>query len=114
MRDYIIFMSVAIAHFLLGATISLVIFRLGAKNENYIQNDILVAAIGGFWALIPDIPKLFNIFGHAFEGALSDIFFFHYSLDKLDIMDSVSMPFLIMVLFLLTVLIITPNLESQE
>lgn len=107
-------MSVAIAHFAIGATISLILFRLGSKTENYIQFDIIVAIVGGLWAMIPDIPELFNMMGHVFQGPLSDIFFFHYTLDKADILDSVTIPSLLIMLLILIVLVITPNIKLQE
>lgn len=109
-------MSVAIAHFAIGATISLIIFRSIAKPENYIQYDIIVAVFGGFWAMIPDMPELFNMFGHVFEGILCNVFFFHCVLDQLDVLDSPTLPVIIMLISVVILLIITPrmNIDSSQ
>jgi len=102
-------LSFALAHFSLGATLSLLIFRaidyhsVRIRTSDYLRYDILVATFGGLWAMIPDIPYVFGVMTPLFGGGVANMFAFHGFLDKFDPTDSVLMTFLMFGLFLLTV-----------
>lgn len=101
-------MSFAIAHFSLGAIISLMLYRIFSKGiEKYIKYDIIVATFGGLWAMIPDISYIYNGLDEFFKGFSCDIFFFHCTLDKIDPNESVIVSGLLFGLFLLVLNMIT-------
>jgi hypothetical protein len=106
-------MSLAITHFLLGAIISLGIFRYIFKNQENIILHIYIAFIGGFWAMIPDMHKLYDAFGHSFKGYMCNIFFFHCVLDDLDFLDGVTIPLILIMILLLFILVVSPKLEDK-
>lgn len=106
-----VFLGYAIAHFSLGATVSLILFRIfSEKARDYLRYDIIVATLGGLWAMIPDLPYLFGVMEPLVSGRLSDIFFLHGSLDKFDPHDSVIISALLFGFFLLILNLVT--LES--
>ena len=101
-------MSYALAHFSLGAMISLILFRIySEKARDYIRSDIIVATLGGLWAMIPDITYLFGNFKPLFSGSLCNIFFFHCLIDKYDPNDTPIFSALIFGLFLLVLNLVT-------
>lgn len=101
-------LSYAIAHFSLGAMISLILFRIFSKKTNdYIRYDIIVASLGGLWAMIPDFPYIFGNFRPLCKGSLCNIFFFHCILDKYDPNDTPIFSALMFGLFLLVLNLIT-------
>ncbi len=75
-------MSYALAHFSVGAMLSLLIFRAIVYHsdkinvKDYIRYDIVVATLGGVWAMIPDLPYLFGIMKPLVSGGLCNVFFF--------------------------------------
>lgn len=104
-------MSYAIGHFSLGAMISLILFRMFTKKTNdYLRYDIIVATLGGVWAMIPDLPYLFGIMKPLCSGELCNVFFFHCALDEYDVHDSFIISAILFGLFLLVLNLVT--LES--
>lgn len=101
-------MSFAIAHFSLGAIISLMLYRIFSRGiENYIQYDIIVVTLGGVWAMIPDISLIYDSLDNFFKGFSCDIFFFHCILDTIDPDDSIIVSGLLFGLFLIIINLIT-------
>lgn len=88
-------MSLGLTHFSMGATLSLLIFRAIDYNskrvglDDYLRYDILIAFMGGLWAMIPDIPALFGVFDELFGSTICNLFFFHCWMDAIDPKDTI-------------------------
>lgn len=107
-------MSMAIGHFSVGAAISLIIFRLidyyskKIRLEYYLRYDLLVVVFGGLWAMIPDLPYVFNInFISLHSTQFCNLFFFHCYLDKIDPADTIIFSTFMFGIFLVDTLVIT-------
>ena len=104
----------------MGASLSLLIFRaidyqserIGTKD--YLRYDIIVASLGGLWAMIPDIPSLYGVMDELFSGILCNVFFFHCLLDEYDSQDSILFSAILFGLFLLTINIINLEIRLNE
>lgn len=113
-------MSYALGHFSLGAMLSLILFRMidyrseRIKTEDYLRYDIIIATIGGLWAMIPDIPYLFGIMKPLCDGVLCNVFFFHCWLDEFDPHDSMIVSAILFGLFLLTVNLLNLNIGRED
>jgi len=102
-------MSLPLAHFCLGATISLFLYRRISGLENYTANDIFVAIFGGILAMLPDFPKLLSPLEPMYSGIWCNLFFFHCWLDQLDPNDSPAV-----IIFLIIALLIVAFYGVQE
>ena len=113
-------MSYALAHFSLGATLSLLIFRavdyhsVRISTRDYLRYDLVVATLGGLWAMIPDITYLFGVMTHLFGGGVSNMFAFHGLLDEFDPNDSMVMTFALFGLFLLVVNLLNWDIGRED
>ncbi len=113
-------MSIALGHFFIGATTSLLIFRAieyhsdKIKLNHYLRYDIIIASLGGIWGMIPDIPIFWGVYDELFEGILCNIFFFHSILDELDPHDSIIVPVILFGLFILTINLINLEIEIRR
>jgi len=113
-------LSYALAHFSLGATISLLIFRaidyhsVRIRTEDYLRYDLIVATLGGLWAMIPDITYLFGVTKPLVNGGLCDVFFFHCWLDEFDPYDSMIVSAVLFGGFLLMVNLINWNIGRKD
>jgi len=116
----VINLSYALGHFSLGAMLSLLIFRAidykseRIKTEDYLRYDIVVACIGGLWAMIPDIPYLFGVMKPLVGGGLCNVFFFHCWLDEFDLHDSMLISGILFGLFLLTVNLLNLDIGRED
>jgi len=112
-------MSFAMGHFCLGASLSLIIFRAidyhseKIRLSDYLRYDILIASIGGLWAMIPDLPSIWGVMDELFGGILCNIFFFHCLLDEYDSQDSILFSAIMFGLFLLTINVINFQITSN-
>ncbi|WP_459192997.1 hypothetical protein [Halosimplex sp. J119] len=82
-------MSLAIAHFAVGAACTAVV--LTVLPDAPFQRTLVV--IGGIWAMIPDawrfLPVTAGEYAHEFHATpLANLFWFHNVLDRVDVGDS--------------------------
>ncbi|WP_178916901.1 hypothetical protein [Natronomonas gomsonensis] len=82
-------MSLGVTHFAVGATFTTLLVTLVVPNVTYPRVWILV---GGGWGMIPDIGQVYShSVAWAFHGSQwADIFWFHRTLDVVDVSDSAS------------------------
>jgi len=113
-------MSMALTHFSIGAIISLLIFRaIDYRSDrvginDYLRYDIIVAIIGGLWALIPDNRVLHGGIEELFGFMLCNIFFLHCLLDELDSKDSYIVSLISFGLLLLTINLINYEIGINQ
>lgn len=113
-------MSYALAHFSLGAMLSLLMFRaidyhsIKIRTEDYLRYDLLVATLGGVWAMIPDLPYLFGVMKPLCSGVLCNMFSFHCALDEFDPDDSMVVSAVLFGAFLLTVNLLNLDINRGD
>jgi hypothetical protein len=83
-------MSLAIAHFAVGAACTAVVLTLFVPSIPF-QRTVVVA--GGVWAMVPDawrfLPTSSGVYAHEFHATpLANVFWFHNVLDRTDVGDS--------------------------
>ena len=82
-------MSLAIAHFALGAAVTVLVVTYFVPAAPYPR---LVALLGGVWAMVPDAHWVSPVAAaelKAIHGTpIVDVFFLHHTLDALDAGDS--------------------------
>lgn len=80
-------------HIFLGSAvpflIAMIIFllRRGRTNATYWVLTPLAMAMGAAWACLPDVPRLlgmYDLYMRMAEDPHSDIFFWHYSIDRVE------------------------------
>ena len=79
-------MAPAIAHFLVGASLLLLLASpFAVRYEVVRRHGVTLAAAGGLWGLLPDVHHATPVYEeplHAFhQSAWVDLFAFHYTLD---------------------------------
>ena len=98
-------MSLAITHFAVGATGTLLIVVVLAPATRYRLSLVL---LGGGWALVPDAGKLYphpTVLG-LHDSQWADVFWFHYAMDRLDGGDSVVWALVALAILLATSLLL--------
>lgn len=81
-------MSQGITHFAVGATFTTLLVTFLIPNVRYPRTWVLV---GGGWAMVPDAVKLYHhpVLVEIHDSPWADVFWFHYTMDRLDPTDSV-------------------------
>lgn len=80
-------MSIAIAHFTLGASIACLYIILTKKHTN--PSALLLVYLGGIFAMLPDLQLFLPFITEAHHSSiLANIFFGHQLLDVIDPNDS--------------------------
>jgi hypothetical protein len=106
-------MAFAIVHFLVGASLFLLLAApLALRSERVRDSGLLLVTAGGIWGLIPDVHHLAPVFQdqlYALHGTpLVDLFAFHYMLDLDPVRDQPNLAiFVSLVLFSLSVAVFT-------
>lgn len=106
-------MAFAIVHFLVGASLFLLLAApLALRSEPVRDSALLLVTAGGIWGLLPDIHHLAPVFQdqlYALHGTpLVDLFAFHYMLDLDPVRDQPNLAiFVSLVLFTLSVAVFT-------
>lgn len=81
-------MSQAIAHFAVGASITIVLLLLTGLYTH--RHAGVATIIGGFWGCLPDIHNVIphetttDVIQTVHHHPISDVFFFHYTMDTYD------------------------------
>jgi hypothetical protein len=80
-------MSQGVTHFAVGATLTTLLVSFLVLNVRYPRVWVLV---GGGWAMLPDAVKLYRhpALVELHGSRFADLFWFHYTLDRLDPSDS--------------------------
>ena len=113
-------MSMGLGHFSIGAICSLLIFRAIVYYserftlKHYLRWDIIIAGIGGLWAMIPDIPKLYGAMDKTFGLLFCDLFFLHCTLDTIDPNDTIFNSVILFGLFLLIINLLNLTLNNKK
>lgn len=105
-------MSLGITHFAVGAAGTAIIIAIAAPTIRY-RGTLIV--LGGVWALIPDVGKLYAhptlLTFH--DSRFADLFWFHRTMDLYDPTDSVYVA-TVMVFVLIVVMVVTDALHSTS
>jgi len=97
-------MSLALAHFLFGATVALWIMTY--EPEEHDNDGVWWAYVGGVFAMGPDLSKFLPILEPLHDNiVMSSIFMLHGVLDVADPNDSIYVAFIMVALFGITVLL---------
>ena len=104
-------MSLGITHFAVGAAGTALILAVVAPTIRY-RGTIIT--LGGIWALIPDIGKLYPhpLFLEFHDSRLADLFWFHLTMDTLDPGDSVVVATVAVGLYLIVMVVTEYGLPS--
>ena len=106
-------MSTGLAHFAIGATLTTLIVTFVIPGVRYPR---LVVVCGGVWAMLPDAWRVAPIYREelrAFHASpYADIFWFHYTLDRIEAHDSQFFA-LVMVLVFLAVTVVAERRDYR-
>ncbi len=93
-------MSHGITHFAVGATCTLIIVTYLVPRVPYPR---VIVILGGIWAMLPDANKLvdWQVLDRLHSSPVADIFWFHYSLDRIDSTDSIEFGVVAVAIFLI-------------
>jgi hypothetical protein len=93
--------SLGVTHFAVGATFTTLLVTLFVPNVTYPRVWTL---LGGGWGMIPDIGQVYpHPVAWAFHGSQwADVFWFHRTLDVVDVSDSASVGAVAIAAFILT------------
>lgn len=82
-------MSTGLAHFAVGGILTALVVTIVLPDVRYPR---LIVTLGGVWGIVPDGWRITPINRNAFEAfhasPWADLFWFHYTLDRLDPADS--------------------------
>ena len=97
-------MSVALAHFLFGATIAL--WAMTYEPDEHDNDGLWWAYVGGIWAMIPDLSHFLPILDPLHNNVVaSSLFALHGLLDVADPKDSIYVAAIMVALFGISVLL---------
>lgn len=107
-------MSLAIAHFALGAGVTALILGFFAPQIKY-QRTLTI--VGGMWALVPDLHYVSPIYADVLVGIkasfIGNLFWFHRLLDELSQGRGTRGEAFLMVIFLLLATLLTEYIELE-
>jgi len=100
-------MSIAIGHFVVGAALTTIVVTLFVPNVRYPRTIVLA---GGGWAMVPDFHQVSPIARETLyefhqSSPLTDLFWFHRTLDTLDTTDSNAIAALLLAAFIVTTVV---------
>ena len=97
-------MSIALTHFLVGATIFIWLTTFGRECDDH--DGLVWALMGGIWAMIPDLAKFWPEFQPVHDQfIISSTFGLHGLLDVADPTDSLYVALLAIIVFGATVVL---------
>lgn len=97
-------MSLALTHFLVGATIA--VWAVTFESDNYDNDETWWMYVGGLFAMLPDVSKFLPILEPLHDNLIASSFFFlHGLLDVVDPTDSIYVAGSMVALFGISVLL---------
>lgn len=97
-------MSLALTHFLFGATVALWLMTFEA--DRYDNDGVWWVFLGGVWAMVPDLAHFWPAFDPIHENiVLSSVYALHGVFDVADPADSIYVALIMVALFGITVLL---------